>query len=140
MKNKSLYPARATCPDAVKLHADFTGAGAAAPTVSSSARINPRDNIATAMGGTTMVTVARTVAGDHTYTFDARVSPSAVLSVVPICDGTSLLEAKLISRSIDASGRLVARVQTVTSAGVLTDLAAGVDFLTLVIEGSNSKA
>lgn len=141
MKIKGTNPVKGTPPEGVILTADFTGAGAAAPTVSASSRINPRDNIATALaGGTAMVTIARTAAGDHTYTFNAKVSPSAVHAIVPVADGTTLLEAKLISRSIDASGQLVCRVQTVTSAGVLTDLGNGVDFLTLVVYGAQSKA
>lgn len=141
MKFKGTNPVKGTPVSPLISVADFTGAGAAAPTVSSSARVNPRDNIATAVSGSTaQVTIVRNGAGDYTFTFAAKVSPSQIIAVVPVCDGTTLLEAKLVSRSIDANGQLVVRAMTMTSAGVATDLGAGVDFLTLFIYGNNVRA
>lgn len=115
--------------------AAFTGAGAAIPTVSADAVLSTDVNLG--LRGTP--TIARTGPGDYTFTFPIAASPAKTFAVLPIAEGTTDLDATLRSQAI-ASGVLTVRVLCKTAAGVATDLAAGVDFLRLVIFGTSSTS
>lgn len=129
----------------VRAFAAFVGAGAAILTVPTDAQAVaaglPRGsaNIALPRGTTNVsVVVTRTGVGDHTYTFATRASPSVIWFAVAQVEGASNLAAEVKSKIITA-GQLIVRVLTFTAAGAATDLASGTDFLTIMIDGSNSN-
>ena len=115
--------------------AAFTGAGASAPTVAATTVLDAKVNLA--QRGTP--TIARTGVGDHTYTLAIAASPTKVYVVVPVSEGTSNLDATISGSPAITNDALVVRVLTKTAAGVATDMAAGVDFLKLVIFGTSNS-
>lgn len=138
--SQGLNPMRSTAIQLAKLYADFTGAGAAAPTVSATTVLGARDNYATTREGNA-TTIVRNGAGDYTLTFPtAPPSAAKVMSIVPVAYGaTSGIGASLQSWAV-TSGRLVVNVKTWTQPGVATDLANGTDFLRLSIEADLSNS
>lgn len=115
--------------------ASFTGAGAAAITVSTSTVMTMAANAA----ARTAPTITRNGVGDHTIAFAIGTSPAKAYVVIPVCEGVSDLDATIRSVAI-SSGVLTVRVLTKTAPGVAADLTASVEFLKLLIVGSNSTA
>lgn len=114
--------------------AAFTGAGASAPTVAATTVLDAKVNLA--QRGTP--TIVRNSAGNYTLTLAISASPTKAYAVQPIAEGTSDLDATIRSIAV-TNGALVVVVLTKTAAGVATDMAAGVDFLKLVIFGTSNS-
>lgn len=117
--------------------AAFTGAGAAAPTVTPTAGLPIKANLAAPRSGNT-TTITRNGAGDYTFVFQVGRSPGAVLQIIPTVEGTTAnLVPKIAAWSI-ASGRLT--VQVLVTADVVADDLEAVDILRLFIIGVDSSA
>jgi hypothetical protein len=132
--NRTVQLVKSTAVEAVMVFADFTGAGAAAPTVSASTVLLPKDNFASSID-LTDTTITRNGAGDYTFLFPQ--SPATVLNVSAGARGATDLAATVSTWSI-SDGRLSVTVKTWTPAGVATDLADGTDFLRVAIVGNLS--
>lgn len=132
--NRTTQLVKSTSVEAVLLYADFTGAGAAAPTVSATTVLLAKDNFASSQNALD-TEITRNGAGDVTYLFPA--SPATVLNVSAGVRGATDLTATVSAWSI-SSGRLSVTVKTWTPAGVATDLADGTDFLRIAIAGNLS--
>lgn len=132
--NRTTQLVKSTAVEAVMLFADFTGAGAAAPTVSASSVLLAKDNFASPID-TLTTTITRNGTGDVTYLFP--MSPATVLNVSAGVRGASDLDATVSAWSI-SSGRLSVRVKTWAPDGTATDLADGTDFLRVAIVGNLS--
>ena len=130
--SQNVNPFRSTAIQGVKVYADFTGAGAAAPTVSASTELSARDNFASTRDGNT-TTVARSGVGDHTYVFpNAPPSKAKVLSITAHVRGLASIDTTIPFYDV-VNGRLQVNVRTQTPAGVLTDLTTS-EFLRIAIE------
>lgn len=137
--SQGLQLVKSTALQLAKVYADFTGAGAGAPTVSATTVLRARDNFASTREGNA-VGVVRNGAGDYTITFPtAPPSASKVMDVQAVPRGATALQATVQTWNV-TSGRLVVQVKTWTPAGVATDLANGTDFLRVSIEVDLSNA
>ena len=136
MFNRTTQLVKSTAVEAVLLFADFTGAADAAPTVSASTVLLPKDNYATS-AGTIDTIINRTAAGVVTYTFPS--SPATILNVTAGVRGASDLDATVSSWAI-TDGFLVVTVKTWAPNGTATDMALGTDFLRIAIVGNLSNS
>lgn len=134
--NQAINPVRGTAVNPVAVWADFTGAGAGAPTVSASTVLPKQHNYAQTREGNT-TTITRNAAGDYTFVFPT--APSVVLDVQARARGATALQCNVQTWSI-TSGRLTVQVKCYTPAGVATDLANGTDWLRVRIEGDLSNS
>lgn len=124
--NRTLQQAKSSAVELATFFAEFTGAGAGAPTVSAATRLLLKDNCAAGTVNGLTTGIVRNGAGDYTFTLPW--APGAILNIHPSAIGASSLDAFIQTWSI-TSGRLVFQVKTFTAAGVATDLANGTDFL-----------
>lgn len=138
--SQGINPVRSTAIQLAKLYADFTGAGAGAPTVSATTVLGARDNYATTREGNA-TTIVRNGAGDYTFTLPtAPPSAAKVMDVDAVARGTtSGIQATVQSWAV-TSGRLVLNIKTWIPNGTATDLASGVDFLRISIEADLSNS
>lgn len=138
-------PARVRSPiDGVISYAAFVGAGAASPTIPTAAQaallLPATLNMATPRGTTVAVVITRTGVGDHTFTFEPFASPAQAFYVsVMLTGATAALDSRVLTVTMTA-GRLAVRVLTFIDNGTDTDMASGTDFMTIRVEGSNSRA
>jgi hypothetical protein len=138
--SQNMNLSRSTATQLAKLWADFTGAGAAIPTVSAITQLGGRDNYASPREGNT-TGVVRNGVGDYTITFPTA-PPSAAKVMwlaAKVRGATSGMQATVQSWVVTA-GRLVVNVKTWTPAGAAADLANGTDFLRMALEVDQSNA
>lgn len=134
--SRSVNPVKSAATQAVLSFADFTGAGAAAPTVSAASVLPLKDNYAAARDGNTTV-VTRSGLGQYTFLFPN--APAVVLDVTATVRGPSNMYVSFPAAWAIVGGRLQVQVQTNNLAGANADMTTG-DFLRFAITGNISNS